>query len=131
MDVDHAAISPETEHVATNVIGAAITVHRVLGPGFLERIYQEAVCIELHARGIAFERERAIVVRYRDVPIPGQRIDLVVAECVVVELKAVVRIDPIHEAKLMSYLRSTGLRLGLILNFHERTLKQGIKRVIV
>jgi GxxExxY protein len=131
MDVDHAAIPPETEHVATNVIGAAITVHRVLGPGFLERIYQEAVCIELHARGIAFERERAIVVRYRDVPIPGQRIDLVVAECVVVELKAVVRIDPIHKAKLMSYLRSTGLRLGLILNFHERTLKQGIKRVIV
>lgn len=131
MDLTYAPIPRETEHVATNVIGAAITIHRALGPGFIERIYDEAMCIELDARGISFERERTISVRYRDLPIPGQRVDLVVAECVIVELKALSRIEPIHEAKVMSYLRTMGLRLGLILNFHERTMKEGIKRVVV
>ena len=120
-----------TEHIAGEVIGGGIAVHRALGPGFIEKIYQEALCIELHARGLTYERERAIVVRYRGMAIPGQRIDLIVAQCVLVELKAITRIDLAHEAKVISYLRTTGLRLGLLLNFNCRTLKEGIKRIVV
>jgi GxxExxY protein len=121
----------DTEHVANQVIGAAIEVHRHLGPGFLEKIYQEALCLEMHVRGLRFERERAIVVRYRDVPIPGQRLDLVVGDRVIVELRAAAQVDKIHEVRLLSYLRSTGLRLGLLMNFHHPTLKQGLKRIVV
>jgi GxxExxY protein len=117
--------------VTHEVIGGAIEVHRQLGPGFLERIYKDALCIELLARGISFERERAVVVRYRDVPIPGQRIDLIVGGQVIVELKAAVRVDPISEARLISYLRTTGLRLGLLMNFNAHTLKDGLKRIVV
>jgi GxxExxY protein len=119
------------ERVATEVIGAAIDVHRHLGPGFLEKIYQEALCLELHARDIPFERERAILVHYRGVPISGQRIDLIVADCVLVELKATARLDGSHEARVISYLRSTGVRLGLLLNFNCRTLKDGLKRIVL
>jgi GxxExxY protein len=125
------AIPTETELVATDVIGAGIEVHRQLGPGFLEKIYQEALCLELHARGIRFERERSVVVRYRDVAIPGQRIDLIVESQVIVELKAATRIDLAYEARMISYLRTTGLRLGLLLNFNCPTLKQGLKRIVV
>lgn len=120
-----------TERIAGEVIGSGIAVHRELGPGFIEKVYQEALCIELHARGLSYERERAIVVRYRGVAIPGQRIDLIVAQCVLVELKAITRIDLAHEAKVLSYLRTTGLRLGFLLNFNCRTLKEGIKRIVV
>lgn len=80
---------------------------------------------------ISFERERAIAVHYRGVPIPGRRIDLIVASCVVVELKAVARIDHGSEAKMTSYLRTTRLRLGLILNFNCLTMKEGVKRIVV
>ena len=96
-----APIPAETEHIATEVIGAAIEVHRELEPGFLERIYQEALCLELHGRGLRFERERAVVDNYRGVAIPGQRIDLIVSGCVLVELKAAV---------------------GLLLNFNGPTI---------
>ena len=126
-----AALSPQTELVAKGVIGAAIAVHKGLGPGFLEKIYGEAMCLELAARRIPFERERPVSVHYRGVPIPGQRIDLIVADCVLVELKAVARIDLVHESKVVSYLRTTNLRLGLILNFNCRTMREGIKRIVL
>ena len=100
-------------------------------PGFLETIYQQALCLELHARGIRFDRERAVTVLYRGHAIPGQRIDLIVENAVLVELKATTRIDPILEAKVISYLRTTRLRLGLVLNFNCRTLKEGIKRIVL
>ena len=93
-------IPEATERVASDVIGAAIEVHRHLGPGFLERIYQDALCVELRARGIAFERERAIFVRYKGVPIPGQRLDLIVANAVIVELKASARPNEAYEARV-------------------------------
>ena len=124
-------IPPETEVLASKIIGAGIEVHRALGPGFLETIYQHALCLEMDIRGIRFERERAISVHYRGHAIPGQRIDLIVENAVLVELKAVTRIDPVLEAKVISYLRTTGLRLGLVLNFNCRTLKEGIKRIVV
>ena len=126
-----AALEQSIEHVGTAIIGAAIEVHRQLGPGFLERIYQEALCLELHARGINFERERSVLVMYRGVGIPGQRIDLVVENCVIVELKAARGIDPSIEAKVISYLRSTGIRLGYILNFNATTMKAGVQRIVV
>jgi GxxExxY protein len=126
-----ATVPVETERVAHDIIGAALEVHRRLGPGFLERIYQEALCVELQAREIAFERECPVAVRYRDVLIRGQRVDLIVSGLVVVELKAATRIDPVHEAKAISYLRTTGLRLGLLLNFNARILKEGVKRIVV
>jgi GxxExxY protein len=131
--LNYARIPSDVEHVASQVIGAAIEVHRHLGSGFIEKIYQEALCLELDARRIAFERGRAVVVMYRGVSIPGQRIDLIVAERVVVELKAAARIDNASEARGKSDLdlKTTGLRLGLLLNFNSRTMKEGLKRVVV
>ena len=124
-------IPPHIETVAAQTIGAGIEVHRALGPGFLEKIYQEALCIELHQRGLEFERERPITVHYRGVAIPGQRIDLIVSDCVVIELKAASRFDNAHYGQVLSYLRTTGLRLGLLLNFNCPTLRDGIRRVIL
>ena len=126
-----APIPPETDLASNRVIGAAIAVHRALGPGFLEKIYQTALCLELDALGISFERERPVSVTYRNIQIPGQRIDLIVDGLVLVELKAAARIDLAHEVKVVSYLRTTGLRLGLLLNFNARTMKDGIKRIVV
>ncbi len=124
-------IPEAVENVATDVIGAAIEVHKHLGPGFLERIYHEALCRVLEARQLAFERECSVVVNYKGLAITGQRIDLIVNHCLIVELKATVRVDPVHEAKVLSYLRTTGLRLGLMLNFNARTMKEGLKRIVV
>ena len=125
------AVPEAVERVATDVIGAAIEVHKHLGPGFIERIYHEALCFELASRRIAFQHEYPVLVNYKGMAITGQRIDLIVARCVVVELKAATRIDLAHEAKVISYLRTMGLRLGLLLNFNCRTMKEGIKRIVL
>ena len=127
----YAVIPPETELVGSAVIGGAIEVHRHLGPGFLERIYQEALCLELALRQLTFEREKSVQVNYKGVNIPGQRIDLIVGGCVIVELKAVATLHEVHEAKVISYLKTTGLRLGYLLNFHHATMKEGIKRIVL
>jgi GxxExxY protein len=124
-------IPTNVELAAKQTIGAAIAVHRVLGPGFLEKIYQEALCLELQARKLPFERERPVTVHYRGVAIPGQRIDLIVDTCLIVELKAASRLDTAHDAQLLSYLRTTGLRLGLLLNFSCPTLRDGIRRIVL
>ncbi|MGE0444196.1 MAG: GxxExxY protein [Vicinamibacterales bacterium] len=125
------AIPEATEAVARSIIGAAIAVHRALGPGFLERVYREALCYELASRSVPFETEKPIVVRYRNLDIKCQRADMVVDARVIVELKAISRLDGIHEAIVMSYLRSTRLRLGLLMNFHAPTLKEGLKRIVL
>ena len=124
-------VPPDVELIATSVIGAAIEVHRHLGPGFIERIYHEALGEEQQIREIPYERECAVVVNYKGVAITGQRIDLIVSRRVIVELKAASRLDPVHEAKVISYLRTTGLRLGLLLNFNCPTMKDGLKRIVV
>lgn len=126
----HESVPDDINVVAVATIGAALAVHRQLGPGFLESIYSKALCIELAARSLPFEKEKSIEVVYRGVPIRGQRIDLIVGGQVVVEVKAVSAIEPIHVAQLVSYLRTTELRLGLLINFHERLLKDGIRRVV-
>ena len=112
-------------------IGAGIAVHRALGPGFIERINRKAMCLELDSRNVAYEVERPVRVTYRDIEIPGQRVDLIVEGLIVVELKSVVRIDEVHRAQLLSYLRTTGLRGGLLINFRVPVLKQGLKRVVL
>ena len=123
-------ISQDDERIAHEVIGAAIEVHRLLGPGFLEKIYERALVHELALGNIAVQPQREILVPYKEIMIPGQQLDLLVGERVIVELKAVSELAPIHEAQLLSYLKATGLRLGLLINFNVRLLKDGIKRLV-
>ncbi len=120
-----------TDALAHDVIGAAIEVHRHLGPGFLESIYEEALACELSARQIPFERQKEIGVRYKDQIIGRHKLDLLVGESLVVELKTVDALADIHKAQVISYLKVTGLKLGLLINFNVPILKSGIQRVVL
>ncbi len=114
------------------IIGAAMEVHRVLGPGLLESAYEECLCRELTLRGLSFQRQVPLPVNYKGVMLDcGYRLDLVVGEAVVVEIKAVEQLVPIHDAQLLTYLRLGGWHVGLLLNFNVPVLKQGIKRLVV
>jgi GxxExxY protein len=124
-------LSSETDALITRIIGCAIRVHSELGPGFLETIYASALEVEFAHEGIAFEREKPIVVRYRDEVIAGQRLDFVVNEQVILEIKAANRLEPVFQAKLISYLRATKLRVGLLINFNVPLVKDGITRIVV
>jgi GxxExxY protein len=128
--VNYDPIPEKDEELAHTIIGAAIEVHRMLGPGFLESIYEPALCHELALREVAFERQKELIVRYKDLDIPGQRLDLLVGGRVIVDLKTVETLAPIHQPQILSYLKSTGLRLGLLINFKVQVLKDGIKRVV-
>jgi GxxExxY protein len=113
------------------VIGAAIEVHRILGPGLLESAYEECLCRELSIRNVPFERQMALPVRYKGVELDcGYRIDVLVDKVVILELKAVENILPIHEAQVLTYLRLTNLWLGLLINFNVPVLKNGVKRLV-
>ena len=124
-------LCPEAEEAMTETIGCAIAVHKILGPGYFESIYKKAMHIELAARGLSFESEKAVTVNYRSVEIAGQRIDLVVKRLIVVELKAVKRFDDVHRSQVISYLKTTGLRGGLLINFNVPVLKAGIQRIVL
>ncbi|MFQ5764390.1 MAG: GxxExxY protein [Rhodospirillales bacterium] len=113
------------------VIGASIEVHRALGPGLLESSYEECLCHELTLRGVLFERQVPLPVEYKGVKLDcGYRLDLLVDNAVVVELKAVERIEPIHEAQLLTHLKLGGWTVGLLINFNVPVLKNGIKRIV-
>jgi GxxExxY protein len=117
--------------VTEQIIGAAIDVHRELGPGLLESTYEACLVFELSSRGLRVERQKALPVVYRDVQIDcGYRIDLLVEHAVVVELKAVAAVEPIHEAQLLTYLKLSGFRVGLLINFNVKQLKNGIRRLV-
>jgi GxxExxY protein len=116
--------------LAHAVIGAAIEVHRTLGPGFLENVCEAALAVELGMRGIPFERQRAVAVVYKNTPIATHRLDLLVGERLVVELKAVDGLAPVHISQMISYLNATELSLGLLINFAVPRLRQGIQRVV-
>lgn len=118
----------ERDSVTEAIIGAAIEVHRHLGPGLLESVYEEALCHELSLREIRFERQKEVDVAYKDIVIKNQRLDLLVAGQVIVELKSTEADHPIYKAQLMSYLKSTGLKRGLMLNFGKKTMLEGITR---
>jgi GxxExxY protein len=130
MMAEFAAIPENDEALAKAVIGAAIEVHRKLGPGFLERIYRKALAYELSLRGIDAEQEQEIVVPYKNIDIEGQRLGVLVGGRVVVELKCVEEFAPIHQTQIISYLKAAKLRLGLLINFKTQLLKDGIKRIV-
>jgi GxxExxY protein len=113
------------------IIGAAIAVHRDLGPGLLEAVYEECLCFELGLIGIPFVRQKPIPVIYRGNKLDcGYRADLVVANRVIVEIKAIASIAPVHEAVMLTYLRLSGCRIGLLINFHSAVLKDGVHRFV-
>lgn len=123
---------PPDNKLTEQIIGAAIDVHRALGPGLLESAYEACLSWELGARGIRHARQEPLPVTYRDQRLDaGYRLDLVVDDQVIVEIKAVERLLPIHEAQLLTYLRLSGKRIGLLMNFNVSTLRDGIRRRVL
>ena len=121
-----------TDVLAREVIGAAIEVHRHLGPGFLESVYEEALCVELRLRKIPFERQRPAKVEYKGEYVGEEgRLDLLVDDRLIVELKAVREVAPIHRAIVVSYLKATKKNLALLINFKVSCLKDGVQRVVL
>jgi len=121
----------ELNKITETIIGSAIAVHQELGPGLLESAYEACLVYELLQRGLSIQQQKALPVNYRGVKVDcGYRIDLLVENNVIVELKAVERLEPIHEAQLLSYLKLSGYRVGLLINFNVKILKQGIKRLV-
>ncbi len=117
--------------ISERIIGAAIEVHKYYGPGLVEQIYEEALCHEFNLRDIRFERQKQVPIFYKGVKLGiPLRLDLVVEEKVIVDLKAKEEVNAFDRAKLLSYLRLSNLQLGLIINFHESVLKNGISRVV-
>ncbi|HRQ74105.1 MAG TPA: GxxExxY protein [Phycisphaerales bacterium] len=119
----------EIELISHRVIGCAIEVHKELGPGLLERLYEDALVYELREAGIRVEQQLEIIVPYKGVELRGQRLDVLVEGCLVVELKAVSQVTELHRAQLLSYLRAARLPLGLLLNFNVTWLREGLHRV--
>jgi GxxExxY protein len=120
----------EKDPLTERIIGCAIEVHRELGPGLLESIYEAAMAMEFNLCGIKFSRQAVVPVKYKGEALGEHRIDFIVENTVVLELKSVERFDPVFEAQVLTYLRLTGLRRGLLLNFNSRLLKDGIRRYI-
>ena len=120
----------ELDRLAHDVVDAAITVHRELGPGFLESVYEEALCVELKMRGMEFVRQLPVPVLYKDHEVGEGRLDLLVEDVLVVEVKAVESLAPVHSAQVISYLKATRHQLGLLINFNTPLLKDGLKRII-
>lgn len=118
-----------SDKLTEDIIGAAIEVHRILGPGLLESVYEEALCHELDLRGIAHERQKDVEVIYKGHVIKGQKIDILVAGAVVLELKAVSRLPEVATAQALSYLKATGLKRALLINFSQSRLVDGVKRL--
>lgn len=116
--------------LAHMVIGAAIEVHRELGPGFLESVYEEALVVELGLRGIPFVRQALVEVHYKGVRVGEGRLDLLVGKRLLVEVKTVDSLHPVHSAQVIAYLKALGTPLGLLMNFKAAVLKDGIKRIV-
>jgi GxxExxY protein len=117
--------------ITDKIIGAAIEVHKILGPGLLEGIYESALIREFTLRNIKYEQQKEIALIYKDANIGNHRIDLLVENEIIVELKSVEELHPINDAQLITYLKTTGKRVGLLINFNVNRLKDGIKRIIV
>ncbi len=122
----------ETINILTErIIGCAIEVHKVLGPGLLESAYEEALCIELNDSGLAYHRQLPVPALYKGQVVGNYRVDLLVEDAVIVELKSVERLDSVFEAQVLTYLRVTGKKVGLLINFNSRLLTQGVKRLVL
>ncbi|MEI8310733.1 MAG: GxxExxY protein [Verrucomicrobiota bacterium] len=131
-DFNRSDLPSGTEETARKTVDCAFRVHRALGPGLLEGVYEVCLCHELHKSGVAFERQVSMPVLYDGLRLDaGLRLDVVVAGCVIVELKAVEQILPVHKAQMLTYLKLSGIRLGLLINFNVPTIKTGIQRIIL
>ena len=124
-------LTDEVEQLMHETIGCGIRVHRELGPGLFERIYSRALCLELTAAGITFEREKRYQVRYRGELLSEQLLDFVVGHQVVLEIKSVDQFAPIHHKQILNYMRVAGLRAGLLMNFNVAILPDGISRKVL
>ena len=125
-------IPTETERIAQGAIDCVFKVHSILGPGLLESVYETCLCHELNQRSISFKTQVSLPVLYEGIRLDaGMRLDLVLDDQVVVELKSVERMLPLFEAQLLTYLKLTGMRLGLLINFNVPTIKEGIKRIVL
>ena len=128
--MNHRDTEVQRDSLTEKVIGAAIAVHRALGPGLLESAYEECLCYELSDAGLVFKRQVQLPVSYKMVKLDcGYRMDIVVSESLVLEIKTVEKLLPIHQAQLLTYLRLSGLHTGLLINFNVPILKNGIKRM--
>jgi GxxExxY protein len=121
------AVNTTTERI----IGCAIEVHRHLGPGLFEATYESALCVEMGLAGLRFERQMALPILYKGQTVGDFRLDLLVENSVVVEVKAVERLDAVFEAQVLTYLRATGARVGLLINFNSRMLTHGVRRYVL
>ena len=127
----HSPLPSELEDLSRSLVDSAFKVHQTLGPGLLESVYETCLCIELDKRGIAYENQAPIALVYEGVRIDaGLRLDLLVEKSIILELKAVDKLLPIHQSQLLTYLKLADLRLGLLLNFNVEVFKEGIKRII-
>ena len=125
-------IPEEVEKVAAIAVDAAFKVHKVLGPGLLESVYEECLAYELKKRGIKVERQISLPIVYEDMRLDaGLRLDMRVEDKMILEIKSVEKMNPIYEAQLLTYLKLSGLRLGLLINFNVPAIKYGIKRIIL
>lgn len=133
--MSHRGTEPQSSDAANQVtekiIGCAIEVHRELGPGLLESIYEAAMCIELESAGLQYQRQVKIPASYKGHLLGEHRLDLLVENEVIVEIKSVERHEAVFEAQVLTYLRITGKRLGLLINFNSRLVKDGIRRIIL
>lgn len=121
----------ELNRITEAIIQAAIEVHRTLGPGLLESAYEACLAFELSQRGLKVDQQKPLPVVYKDVRLDcGYRLDLLVEDKVIVEIKAVDQLSPVHEAQLLSYLRLSGCRIGLLINFNVKVLRSGIRRLV-
>ena len=120
----------ERDPLTDRIIGAAMTVHSAFGAGLLESVYQNSLCLELRARGIRFQAQQAIDITYRDLHVGHLVTDIVVEERVILELKSVEKLEPIHTAQLITFLKATGIKTGLLIDFSVRHLRHGIKHVV-
>ncbi len=119
------------DELTGKIIGCAIEVHRILGPGLLESAYEECLAYELRKAGLSFERQNSLPIVYKEIKLDhGYRLDIVVEEEVIIELKAVEAITPVHQAQMLTYMKLSGIDLGLIINFNVKLLKDGIKRFV-
>jgi GxxExxY protein len=126
-----AAQADQLNAITEQIIGAAMDVHRVIGPGVLESAYEACLAFELRSRGFRVEQQKSLPVVYKEVKLDcGYRLDMVVNDSVIVEVKAVERLNAVHDAQLLSYLRLMDCRVGLLLNFHCTMLKHGIRRIV-
>lgn len=121
----------ERDDLTYSIIGAAMAVHTELGPGLLEKVYENAMCIEFSSRGILYERQKSITVTYKGEEVGDMYADILVEGNVILELKSVKELAPIHEAQLMAYLKAAKIKTGLLINFNVLSLKQGIRRFSV